>query len=407
MSLIAVEKLKEGWVLSEDVRDINGRLMLSKGQEIDQNHIRIFKIWGIPEVCVSEKIEVSQNDAGLTDIKKRFQAEHTVKTILHNVDLHHPAINEIYKAAVENRYQNNLVYEIEPGQPLPQNFRMDLSSGLKTQIEFTHVQLPEVPTIILEFSKVVEDPSSSANDIADVINRSPSLAALLLKLANSAFYGFLSKVDTISRAVTLIGIQEINSLMMGIGIMRLFHTIPKELADMSSFLRHSLACGILSRILAAQKKLPHTERLFVAGLLHDIGRLVWYKYFPEQAKLILQMGKKTGLSLYDIEKECLGIGHEQIAGFLLQKWQLPASLENIIINHHTPSRCAYHDEAAILHMADIAINAIGLGHSGEHMIARFESKTWDHLQIVPRSLKIAIDQTIQQVNLMEKMFTDA
>jgi putative nucleotidyltransferase with HDIG domain len=404
LSLVALENLKEGWELSADVRDVNGRLVLSKGQKIDQNHIRIFKIWGIPEVSVKQKHEQALSEQRPADIEKLFKVEQTLKMILRHVDLKHAGINAIYKAAAKYRSQKDLIRIIEPEQPLPQNFKLDLSSGLRTQIEFTELQLPETPEIIIEFSEVADDPRSSANDIAEVISRSPSLASQLLKVANSAFYGFVSKIDTISRALTLIGIKEIRSLVMGIVIMRLFHSISKELVDMSSFLRHSLACGILSRILAAQKRLPHPERLFTAGLLHDLGRLAWYHYFPEQAKLILLMARKTGLSLYDIEKECLGISHEQIAGYLLQKWHLPASLASIIVHHHTPSRSTAPAETAIVHMADLAINTIGLGHSGEHIIARFESNTWDRLQIAPVVLKIAIEQTMEQVDIMETIF---
>jgi HD-like signal output (HDOD) protein len=407
LSLVAVDKLKEGWVLSEDVRDVNGRLMLSKGQRIDRNHIRIFKIWGIPEVIVDKPAEPAPAGQGDKQMEKLQKVEHCVTMILSNIDPNHPAIREIWKAAVEYRYQNDLLIEFEGGHALPENFKLNLARGFKTQIEFSEMQLPETPTIIMEFSQVIEDPLSSANDIADVVTRSPSLSALLLKLVNSAFYGLQSKVDTISRAVTLIGVKEIRSMILGIEIMRLFHNIPRELVDMSAFLRHSLACGILSRILAAQKKLQHTERLFVAGLLHDIGRLVWYKYFSEQARLLLSMAKRTELSLYEIERECLGVSHEQIAGHLFKKWHIPDSLENIIVYHHAPSRSNLWTQAAIVHMADIAVNAIGLGHSGERILARFEPRTWDRLQIVPNALKTAMEQTIEQVEVMMKIFTEA
>jgi len=406
VSLVAVKNLKEGWILSEDVRDINGRLMLSKGQQVNSNHLRIFKIWGVSEVSIKEKLKSALYDKGDKDIEKLRRSEHTVKMVMQNIDISHPGINEIFQTAVEHRYHKDLIIDFKTNRPLPENFKLDLSSGLRTQIEFSDVKLPEAPNIILDFNKVLEDPLSSVNDIADVVNRSPSLAALLLKLANSAFYGFPSKIDSISRAVTLIGTKEISSLIMGISIMRLFHEIPKELVDMSSFLRHSLSCGILSRILAAQKKLQHTERLFVAGLLHDIGRLVWYKYFSEQAKLLLIMAKKTGLCLYEIEKECLGISHEQIAGYLLRKWKFPASLENSIVYHHCPSISPDQTEAGIVHLADITINALGLGHSGERIIPRFESKVWDEIQITPSAFKTAIDQTIQQLGIMEALFSE-
>lgn len=406
VSLVAVKNLKEGWILGEDVRDDNGRLMLSKGKEIKSNHIRIFKIWGISEVRINENYQPPPHDRSDKDIQKLLSAEQTVQTVMTNIDINHPGIKEIFQTAVEYRYQNNLIVEYDPPQALPPKFKLDLSNGLGTQIEFGGIKLPDAPDIILDFSRVIEDPLSSTHDIADVVQRSPSLTALLLKLANSAFYGFPSEIDTISRAVALIGTREINTLIMGISVMRQFHDISKELVDMSAFLKHSLSCGLLSRILAAQAKVQHTERLFVVGLLHDIGRLIWYKYFPEQAKLLLKMANRTVCSLYQIENTCLGISHEEIAGHLIRKWNFPDSLKNSIVYHHRPSASADAIEASIVHIADITVNAIGLGHSGEHIIPRFESKAWELLHITPSGLERAIDQTLEQLGIMEAFFSE-
>ncbi len=409
MSVVALDKLQEGVVLNTDVRDNNGRLILSKGKRIDAAHIRLFRIWGVAEVDIEGERDTAAPGAGDKDagpVNQRIKSEHTVEMILQNLDARHPAIETIFRAAVEYRSQNDLLIAFGPRQPLSENFKLNLASGIETQVQFAEVQLPESPEIVTAYNKVLADPLSSANDIAAVVHRSPSLAALLLKIANSPLYGFMSRIDTISRAVTLLGTREIGELVTGISIMRFFRDIPAELIDMGTFLKHSLACGILSRILAARKNLQNTERLFVAGLLHDIGRLIWYRYFSEQAKLSLYMAKSTGLPLYEIEDECLGINHGQMAGYLLTKWQLPPALANIIIYHHRPSRSPNSVEAGIVHMADIAINALGLGHSGEHIIARFEHQVWDRLNIAPNALATAMDQTIEQLDIMQSLFLE-
>lgn len=406
MNIVAVNDLKEGWVLSEDVRDINGRLMLSKGQQINFNHIKILKIWGISDVWVDTAHNPHFHDKREMDVEKRRRSENSLQMILQNSDIGHAGIQAIFQSAVDHRYHQNNFVHIKPRSPLPPNFRLDLSKGLKAQIDFSDICLPETPGIILDLNKVLEDPKSSMNDVADIVNRSPSLTALMLKMANSAFYGFVSKIDTISRAVSLIGSREIGSLLMAVTGMRLFSNIPADLIDMSAFIRHSLSCGILSRILAAQKNLISTERLFVAGLLHDIGRLVLYKYFPEQARLILSAAKKTGTSLYEVEKACLGITHEQIAGYLIRKWQLPIPLVKSIAFHHSPNRYPDSIAADIVHFADIAVNALGLGHSGEHIIPCFEIQAWEKINLPPSAIKTAIDQTIQQLEVMEIIFSE-
>jgi putative nucleotidyltransferase with HDIG domain len=406
VNLVAVKNLREGCVLSEDVRDINGRLMLSKGQQINSNHIRIFKMWGISEVRVNEDCRSAVNHDFSGDREKLLLATNTVTTVLQNLDTTHPAIAEIYRAAIAYRYRKNLFILSEDRRPLPDNFKLDLSKGLKTQIAFSDLKLPEAPDIIIEYNKIIQDPMCSIDDIADVVNRSPSLAAMLLKMANSAFYGFASKIDTVSRAITLIGTRETSSLVMGICTMKLFHDIPKELADVSSFLRHSLSCGILSRILASRKNVPHTERFFVAGLLHDIGRTVWYKYFSEQAKLLLRMAEKTGICLYRIEQTCLGINHGEISEYLLKKWNFPDTLINSIVYHHSPLDSPDPEAAGIVHLADIAINALGVGHSGEQIIPAFEPEVWEHMRLTPSVLKTSIDLTVHQLEVMEVLFSE-
>lgn len=393
-------------MLSEDVKDINGRLMLSKGQQLNSNHLRIFKIWGISEVAVNEDCRPAVYDDDTDDREKLQLAAKTVKTVLQNIDSTHPAITQLYRSAVEYRYHKNLFIPVEDRRPLPENFRLDLSKGLETQIAFGDVKLPEAPEIIIEFNELIQDPMSSINDIAEVINRSPSLAAILLKLANSAFFGLAAKIDTVSRAITLVGTRETSSLVMGICTMKLFHDIPRDLIDVSSFLRHSLSCGILSRILASLKKRQHTERYFVAGLLHDIGRTVWYKYFHEQAKLLLQLARKTGICLYTIEQTCLGINHAEIAEHLLKKWNFSDTLINSIVYHHSPHHSPDPEAASIVHLADIAVNALGVGHSGEQIIPRFEPQVWEQLQITPSAFKTAIDQTVHQLDVMETLFTE-
>ena len=403
MPPVALDKLKSGEILSQDVRDINGRLLLTKGKTIDIDHIRLLKIWGVPEVFVHD---VKQEPASSKekDGEKTARIELGVRTMFRNIDTEHPAIAAVLKAAIDHRCRHDLFMEYEPVKPLSPDFRLDLYSAVQTQIQFSKIDLPESPQIMMRFNKVVAEPHASGNDIAEVVATSPSLAAIVLKIVNSAAFGLTSKVDTLSHAVALLGTHEIGMLIMGISIMRLFHNIPQKLIDMRTFIRHAVACGLLSRILAAQINMRKTEPIFVAGLLHDVGRLIWYRYFPEQAKLSLEIARKTGLALYHIEKECLGISHEQIAGQLFTKWNLPDNLANIILYHHRPSRSPEPAGPALVQMADLAVNALSLGQSGEHIIPCFESGAWNQLGISSNALTAAIGQTVQQVEIMETLF---
>ena len=194
-----------------------------------------------------------------------------------------------------------------------------------------------MPSLVFELNEIIANPLSAAKDIANVVNQSPSLTAVLLKMVNSAFFGFRSKIDSISKAIMLIGSNEVSNLAMGVTIMETFRNIPKQVIDVGAFLEHCLACGVVGRLLAVHAKLPQAEQIFVSGMLHDIGRLVLYKYFPDVAGLLLIQAMESRQPLAVVEREMIRTSHTQIGKKLLQKWKLPYTLENSVYYHHNPS----------------------------------------------------------------------
>lgn len=328
MGVIHTDRLRPGQLLAEDVQDINGRLLLTKGKEIQSKHIRIFKIWGISEVKIVDDSQSNAEMRAKEHTQNIEQVEDAVKTVFRHTDLEHPAIREIFNLAVTYRSTQN---EVETGSEIDlkecaiseENREKDFINKLSQK----KIILPEIPSIVFELNEVIANPVSSVEQIAQVVNKSPSLTALLLKIVNSSSYGFPSKIIGVSHAVTLIGTREISGLALGISILSIFKKIPKEIIDMYSFLKHSLACGILSRILAANINFPQTEQLFVSGLLHDLGRLIFYIHFPEESRNVLSRSKNRCNLLYEEETDYLGCNHAQIGKQLLKQWKLPLILE--------------------------------------------------------------------------------
>ncbi|MEE9496348.1 MAG: HDOD domain-containing protein, partial [Desulfobacterales bacterium] len=321
-----------------------------------------------------------------------------------HADLEHPALKEIFRISVQFRSKHSFpckekkadLAEIEsPQNPGNNNFLQKLNQE--------NITLPEIPSIVFELNEVIANPLSSAEDIAQVVQRSPSLTALLLKIVNSPFYGFPSKIDKISLAVTLIGTREISGLALGISVISLFKNIPKETLDMYSFLKHSLACGIISRILAAHKSIPQTEQLFVSGLLHDLGRLILYSYFPQEARNILNRARSTNMLLYLQENDSLGCNHTHIVKQLLQQWKLPMVLENNVFYHHDPSEASHPVPATLVHLADIITNSLGIGTSGERFVPPLDNEAWDGLGLSPTCFDIVVKQATHQFFALESL----
>jgi putative nucleotidyltransferase with HDIG domain len=221
---------------------------------------------------------------------------------------------------------------------------------------------------------------------------------------NSAYYGFPSKIDRISRAVTIIGTKEISSLALGISVMQAFKGIPKHIMDMQAFIHHSLACGIIARILAARHNLPQTEQLFVSGLLHDIGKLIVYSYYPEHAVACFCLAESSDTSVFQTERNIVGINHPQLAEQLLIKWKLPMDLTDSIIYHHAPSRASNSDTAGIVHLADIISLGLGIGYSGERSIPHFDYPIMDKIVDSHHSIQMVVRQAVHQLGPMEAIF---
>ena len=407
MSYIAVEKLKEGMVLDEDVHDLNTRLLLSKGQKVAQNHIRILKIWGVTRVrIIGEEIENAANELSIEGI----DADHlkqTIDLVFKNANLKNEIIKEIYKASLIQR----LISKAKKTSGSDHRWEMDhepLAKPLKVREKINHedVQLPETPTIITELNKVIDDPLATSDEVAQIVHTSPSLAAMLLKIVNSAYYGFPSRIDRISRAVTIIGTKEISALALGLCVMEAFTDIPEELVDMKAFIRHSLVCGMVARILAAMNNVAETEQLFVAGLLHDVGKLIIHKYYPDHGKECLQLGNSSNMPVFQAEKQIMGMTHPQFSKLLLKKWNFPEELTSNIVFHHRPDKASDTKKAGIVHLADIIANGLGIGSSGERSIPHFDEPILVPLAISTDTVKLAVRQAVHQFGPMEAIYNE-
>lgn len=242
--------------------------------------------------------------------------------------------------------------------------------------------LPSLPTIYAEISAAVDDPKASSRKIGEIVAKDQGLTTRLLRLANSAFYAFPGRIDTVTEAVTLIGLEQVRSLALATKVIDLFKDVPSELLSVGSFWGHSLACGLCARLLALERRDPNSERLFVAGLLHDVGRLVVLTRAPGPAAEVLRRSKETGEPVLRAETHRLGFTHADLAGRLLQQWKIPADLAEIVRSHHQPQHARLAQlETAAVHLADVIVSGLGYGESGEYVVPGFSPEPVVRLQL--------------------------
>lgn len=261
--------------------------------------------------------------------------------------------------------------------------------------------VPSLPEIFYQLVAVIDDPNISLSSIASLISEDTALTARLLRIANSAMYSFPTKINTISQAITIIGTKQIRELVLATSVMSIFKGISSNLVDMESFWRHSIACGIAARAIAILRRTANIEQFYVIGLLHDIGLLLSVTLIPDKASLILNRCRQDGELLYKIEREILGFNHGGLGAALLKSWRLSDAIQEPVGCHHSPTIANSHSEAAsIVHLAEIIVQGLNFGNSGEHWVSPLDEKAWRNLSLPEGSIANII-------NVLDEQFTEA
>ena len=218
------------------------------------------------------------------------------------------------------------------------------------------------PDVCVQLFDIIESKQATAAKIGEVIASDPNLSARLLRVVNSPFYNVSRRIDTLSRAITVIGITELYNLVIAVSAVKTFSEIPGCIVDIDTFWRHSLFTAITARILARRCNVLHPERIFVTGLLHDIGSLIVYHRVPDVAKVLVLSAKGDEDILQLCEKQALGFSHAELGGAMLASWNLPTSIRDAISHHHDPDAAGpARLEASIVHIAEAFANAESLG----------------------------------------------
>lgn len=213
-----------------------------------------------------------------------------------------------------------------------------------------------LPAAAVRVCALAQDPATTAAMFESVILTDVALTARLLRVANSPALGLATKVTTVSRAVTVLGMGAVRDLAVGIAAVHSFARIPSNLVTMESFWTHSMLCGIAARELAARGgRRRQAETAFVEGLLHDVGVLLLFRARPDESReALLQWADDPGdSSLLDWERRVLGFDHCEVGAELARRWHLPPQLQSCIAFYPQPERAAEHGfDAAIVCLAD-------------------------------------------------------
>ncbi len=247
------------------------------------------------------------------------------------------------------------------------------------QLVSENCKLYSLPDVVFRLNRMVDDPTYTAADFGNVISNDPALTARLLRIVNSPFYGFPSHVDTIPMAITILGTRQLRDLVLATSIVSSFDRVTGTNQTTETFWSHSTCCGLAAREIAVLMKLSYVERLFVAGLLHDIGKLVLQATLPERYQRLLERLQLSAASQRNLENEIFGFDHAEVSQELLRRWKFPESLIEPVGAHHTPQQATkFRKDAYILHLANHIANQIEAPLANDEF-SELEADTWQAL----------------------------
>jgi HD-like signal output (HDOD) protein len=264
--------------------------------------------------------------------------------------------------------------------------------------------IPTLPIVITKIIDIVDSPNTSADDLHKAIAKDQALSGKVLKLVNSAFYGFPKKIETLHQAVVILGFNTVRSLALSLSMLDfLDDRHSHNQLNYVEYWKHSIGTSILARAIAKKSFPPLAEEAFVAGLMHDIGILILDQFVPSEYAKVFETMHREQIALYQAEKKVLRITHAEVGRMLAIKWNLPDTLLYSISFHHDPAPSRdYFPITSIIHAANIGVKLLRLGSTGDDEYIRSfhiseEARKVLHLDDdFPMSFKAAAEKGVNE-----------
>jgi HD-like signal output (HDOD) protein len=262
------------------------------------------------------------------------------------------------------------------------------SSELKALVQKV-TDLPTLPAMMATITRLMQDPRTSADELGRAISADPSLVSKVLKLVNSAFYGFPGRISTITQAIVILGFSTIRNVVLTTSVLKAFGKNGTAGVDVGRFWEHSLLTGAIARSLAMEREAHFIEETFIAGLLHDMGRIVLSQKLPDEFAKVLE-AKRNGLPQLEAEQQALRLTHGDIGGWLARKWNLPMPFAEVMRLHHFPTRIQDSDSAGqpdtrnlvfMVHAADVLAKGFADGTLQKASLSAIDAKARAELKL--------------------------
>jgi putative nucleotidyltransferase with HDIG domain len=273
----------------------------------------------------------------------------------------------------------------------------------KHEIKNQLAQIEELPTLSLVAQKVIaltKDPKSSAADLQKVIKADTALTAKVLKIVNSAYYGFPSSITSISQAIVILGFKTIRNLAMSVSILE---NVFKNARGYEDVWEHSVITAITSQTVAEKFKYINVEEVFIAGIIHDIGKIILSTYFPETVDEVLDYSNDNHITFYEAERKIMDTNHALIGGWLLKKWEFPQILIDAVKYHHTINKLKENDVIRYVYLGDVVARLMGYS-CGDSIVNTIDFDVWQDSGLTVDMLRDIINTSKKMINNAKGFF---
>ncbi len=267
------------------------------------------------------------------------------------------------------------------------------------------VNIPTLPQVLAKVIPMLSDPKVSAREVARVISQDQSLVSRVLRIVNSAFYGFPRQITTIDHALVILGFNRLKAAIFTASVLEIFKDGKNAIGfDVQGFWEHSIGVGVVARSLAKYLKLSNVEEHFIFGLLHDVGKLVLDYYGKEYYKKVIKLRNDKDIPLIKAEEEELGFNHSMVGALVLDRWNLPSDVIDVVGWHHSvlDYEGKFLQSVAVVSIADALTRLIGIGNGGDPYVPDLNQNLVSLLRLDLVSLDLILSDAVNQIESMSE-----